>query len=196
MTRIAPLPEEQATPEIRAVYERVVKKYGKLLDPVTVVANHPEIFKAYTKYEAWFEAARRVDEPLKALISLKVASLIGCPFCIDLGSAEASSAGITEDQLRALLAHEDSPLFTAAEKLALDYAVAMTRNPVNVPQSKFTQLSTVLDHVQIIELTAVIAWENYRSRFNHALGIASHGFSDAAICPLRNEGIATREQSS
>jgi AhpD family alkylhydroperoxidase len=196
MTRIAPLPKESATPEIRAVYDQVVKQYGRLLDPATVAANHLEIFKAYTKYEAWFAAAHRVDHKLKVLVTLIVASMIGCPFCIDLGSAEARSAGITEEQLRVLLAHADSSLFTAVERLALDYAVAMTSHPVSVPQSIFTQLTAILDSAQIIELTAVIAWENYRSRFNHALGITAPGFSDGAFCVLRNEGLATHGQSS
>jgi len=54
----------------------------------------------------------------------------------------------------------------------------------------------MLDSAQIIELTAVIAWENYRSRFNHALGIAAHGFSNTAFCILQGERIETRGQSS
>jgi AhpD family alkylhydroperoxidase len=158
------------------------------VDPVTVMANHLEIFRAYTKFEGWFEQARQLDAKLKVLVTLKVAALIECPFCIDLGSAEAHSAGITQGQLRDLVAHADSPLFTAAEKLALDYAVAMTSCPLDVSKSMFAQLAAMLDSVQIIELTATIAWENYRSRFNRSLGIASHGFSEAAFCAIRDEG--------
>ena len=188
MTRITPLPEAKATPEIRAVYEYVIRKYGKLVDPVTVVANHLEIFRAHTKFEGWLAQARQLDDKLKHLVTLKVASLIGCPFCMDLGSAEARSAGITQEQLRDLVAYADSPLFTAAERLSLDYAVAMTSRPVNVSQSVFAQLAEILESIQIIELTATIAWENYRSRFYHALGIASHGFSDAACSFVQNAG--------
>ena len=195
MTRITPLPEEKVTPEIRAVYEHVATKYGKLVDPVTVIANHLEVFRAYTKFEGWFAEARQLDDKLKLLVTLKVASLIGCPFCMDLGSAEASSAGITQDQLRDLVAHADSPLFTATQRLGLDYAVAMTSSPVNVPQSMFAQLAEILDSVQIIELTATIAWENYRSRFYHALGIASHGFSDSACCLVQNAGSSPQARS-
>lgn len=165
------------------------------MDPLSIVANHLEIFRAYTKYERWFAEASHLDDKLKALVTLKVAALIGCPFCIDLGSAEAISAGIAQEQLRDLFAaYEHSRLFTATEKLVLDYAVAMTSRPVVISQSMFAQLAALFDSVQIIELTATVAWENYRSRFNHALGIASHGFSDAAICLLQNEGTPNQGQ--
>ena len=63
------------------------------------------------------------------------------------------------------------------------------------PQSMFAQLAEILDSVQIIELTATIAWENYRSRFYHALGIASHGFSDSACCLVQNAGSSPQARS-
>ncbi len=182
MTRIEGLPDQSVSPDIQAVYDRVKMKYGKLLEPLTVVANHPEIFKAYTSYEGWFGTACRVDPKLKEMANLKVAAIIGCPFCIDLGSAQAKAAGITETQMRALPMYRESGAFSNAEKLVLDYAVAMTRNPVDVADYLFTQLRALFDPIKIVELTAVIAWENYRSRFNHALGMKSHGFSDQTYC--------------
>jgi AhpD family alkylhydroperoxidase len=182
MARIAALPEQSASPEIRAVYDRVKMKFGKLLEPLTVAANHPEIFKAYTSYERWLGTACRVNPKLKELAMLKVATLIGCQFCIDFGSSQAKALGITEAQMRALPVYRESAAFSNAEKLVLDYAVAMTRNPVEVSDSAFSQLQTLFDPIEIVEITAVIAWENYRSRFNHALGMQSHGFSDGAYC--------------
>jgi AhpD family alkylhydroperoxidase len=188
MARIAGLQEQSVSPEIQAVYDRVQTKYGKLLEPLTVTANHPEVFKAYTSYEGWFGTACRVDPKLKELATLKVAAILGCPFCIDLGSAEANAAGITEVQIRTLPLYSESAAFSNTEKLVLDYAVAMTRNPVEVADSLFTQLQVLFDPIQIVEITATIAWENYRSRFNHALGMQSHGFSDRTHCAVPERG--------
>lgn len=182
MSRIAGLPEQSAPPEIRAVYDRVRMKYGKLLEPVTVAANHPEIFRAYMGYEAAFGAASKVDPKLKELAMLKIAAMIGCPFCIDFGSAKAKAPGITEEQMRSLLVYRESAAFSNLEKAVLDYAVAMTQNPVRIDNSGFARLLEFFDSIQIVEISAAIAWENYRSRFNHALGIESHGFSDSAYC--------------
>ncbi|PYV31697.1 MAG: hypothetical protein DMG22_15860 [Acidobacteria bacterium] len=66
----------------------------------------------------------------------------------------------------------------------LDYAVAMTRTPVEVPEELFTRLRREFAEAQLVELTAAIAWENYRARFDHALGVEAQGFSEGASCPL------------
>jgi hypothetical protein len=66
------------------------------------------------------------------------------------------------------------------EKTVLDLATAMTLNPGSMPDDVFSRLQDCFDPVQIIEITAAIALENYRSRFNHALGIESHGFSEGS----------------
>jgi alkylhydroperoxidase family enzyme len=64
------------------------------------------------------------------------------------------------------------------------YAVAMTRTPVEVADDLYGQLRARLDPAQLIELTAAIAWENYRARFNHALELPAQGFAEGAVCAL------------
>ncbi len=103
---------------------------------------------------------------------------------MDIGSAVGREHGVTEEQLRDLPSYEMSAAFTALEKLVLDYAVLMTRTPVDLPGSLFEKLSEHLDRAQLIELTAAIAWENFRARFNHALGIEAQGFSEGAYCAV------------
>jgi AhpD family alkylhydroperoxidase len=191
MPRIEGVSEQSASQDVRVVYERVKSKFGKLLEPVSITAHHPEIFKAYTSYEASFGAASRVDLKLKELATLKVAALIGCPFCIDLGSAEAKRAGISEVQMRDLPLYRQSSAFSDAEKLVLNLATAMTENPVNISETLFTDLQSLLDPPQIVEITAAIAWENYRSRFNHALGIEAHGFSVGNYCAVPESRVAS-----
>jgi len=66
----------------------------------------------------------------------------------------------------------------------LDYAVAMTRTPVDVPQPLFDALRAQLSEPQLVELTAALAWENYRARFNRPFLIGPAGFSAGAFCPL------------
>jgi hypothetical protein len=60
----------------------------------------------------------------------------------------------------------------------------MTATPVDVPEPLFAALGRHLDAAQLVELTAEIAWENYRARFNHALEIGPAGFSAGAYCVL------------
>jgi len=102
-----------------------------------------------------------------------------------MGSAVGRRTGlVTEQQLRELPHYQESSAFSTLEKLVLDYAVGLTRTPVDVSNQLFDSLKSHFDEAQLVELTAAIAWENYRARFNHAFGIESQDFSEGAYCPL------------
>jgi alkylhydroperoxidase family enzyme len=60
----------------------------------------------------------------------------------------------------------------------------MTHTPVEVPDELFQSLRAQFTEAQLVELTATIAWENYRARFNHAFGLEAEGFSEGAYCAL------------
>jgi alkylhydroperoxidase family enzyme len=96
---------------------------------------------------------------------------------------------VTEQQLHDLSDYRESEAFSALEKTALDYAVGMTRTPVDVSDELVAELGKYFDEPQIVELTAQIAWENWRARFNHALGIEAHGFSEGAYCPIPESAL-------
>jgi alkylhydroperoxidase family enzyme len=65
----------------------------------------------------------------------------------------------------------------------------MTTTPVEVPDSLFARMREHFDDRQLVELTAAIAWENYRARFNLAFGCEEEGFSEGAFCPLPARAI-------
>ena len=60
--------------------------------------------------------------------------------------------------------------------MALDYAERLTATPPTVEQALVEQLANHFDPGQIVEMAAIIAWENYRARFNSGLGVEGHGF--------------------
>ncbi|MBI1941765.1 MAG: carboxymuconolactone decarboxylase family protein [Acidobacteria bacterium] len=93
-------------------------------------------------------------------------------------------SGVTEGQLQDLPRYGGSQAFSPLEKLVLDYAVEMTKTPVEVPDALFSELRRHFNEAQLVELTASIAWENYRARFDHAFGIEAQGYSEGAYCPL------------
>ena len=84
-----------------------------------------------------------------------------------------SEAGISDEKIQALDVYSDSSLYDGAEKTALAYADAITRSDQDVDDALFTRLQAFFTEEQIIELTAVIAWENASSKFNRALRVAS-----------------------
>ena len=81
-----------------------------------------------------------------------------------------------EAKLQAAANWRDSALFSVEERLALDYAERMTITGQHVDNTLFARLKERLSEAQIVELTAAIALENFRSKFNPPLGIEAQGF--------------------
>ena len=84
-----------------------------------------------------------------------------------------SELGISTEKLGALHDYAKSPLFNAAERVALEYADAMTDTASDVDDALFARVREHYDEEQIAELTMLIAWENASSRFNRALRVPS-----------------------
>jgi alkylhydroperoxidase family enzyme len=81
-----------------------------------------------------------------------------------------------EAKLQAAASWRDNTLFSEEERLALDYAERITTTGQRVDDALFARLKTRFSEAQIVELTAAIALENFRSKFNPPLGIEAQGF--------------------
>lgn len=90
--------------------------------------------------------------------------------------------------MQALGDYATSPLFSDTEKLVLEYADAITQTPVEVGDALFTKLRAKFADSQLVELTATLAWENYRARFDHAFGIEAEGFAEGSYCAIPVRG--------
>ena len=64
----------------RIVYALTKRKLGRVVTPVTVTAHHPQILWGYGQMEQSLVSSRRVDGLLKDLVTLRTATLVGCPF--------------------------------------------------------------------------------------------------------------------
>ena len=87
-----------------------------------------------------------------------------------------SRNGISTDKIDALYDYAKSPLFSDTEKVALEYADAMTDTHAEVDDELFARLQRHYDDDTIAELTMIISWENASSRFNRAFRIPSQEF--------------------
>ena len=80
--------------------------------------------------------------------------------------------------------YRDSELFSETEKLVLEYADGMTQTPVEVQDALFAKLREKFNDAQLVELTATLAWENYRARFDHAFSVEAEGFTEGSFCAM------------
>ncbi len=84
--------------------------------------------------------------------------------------------GSGEAKLEAATGWRDSALFSDAERVALEYAERMTVTGERVDDALFERLKLHFSEPQLVELTAAVAFENFRSKFNPALGVEAQGF--------------------
>ncbi|PVU81417.1 carboxymuconolactone decarboxylase family protein (plasmid) [Cellulomonas sp. WB94] len=198
MTRLAPVRTATAKGWLRITYwftaraiERLTdRRLEAMIEPIQVYARNPRLLRGYAAIERATAGLHALPKRLRALAELRAATMIACPFCIDLGSQVARRWGLTDEEILALATYRSSPLFSGLEKVVLDYATAMSSTPVVVPDELFTALREHLDDAQLLELTHVIALENHRGRFNLALAIGAAGFSAGAACAVPAPAIS------
>ena len=86
-----------------------------------------------------------------------------------------SELGVPEEKILALYEYAESPLYDEREKAALEYADAITLSDRDVDDELFARVQGFFDEEALVELTAIIAWENSSSKFNRALRVPSQG---------------------
>ena len=84
-----------------------------------------------------------------------------------------SQLGVSDEKIEALPNYATSDLYSQAERVALEFADAMTITGRDVSDELFARLGEFYDEDALVELTATIAWENASSKFNRALRVPS-----------------------
>jgi AhpD family alkylhydroperoxidase len=191
MARIEGVAQDQAGPMLKLVYRFMRKGMknmtgrdaarGTGIEPLEIWAREPKMMRGMGKFQQAVRKAHAVDERTKNLVELKGAQLIGCEFCVDLGSQICRNSGLSDDELLALPRYRQSDLFTDREKTALDYAVAVMRTPVEVTDELFARMKEHFTDEQIVEITALLTVVNL-DRLNAAFGVGSAGFSEGMVC--------------
>ena len=191
MARIHGVSKDQAGPIVKLVYRfmrRGTKKmtgreaaHGSGIEPLEIWARQPKMMSGMGKFQQAVRKGSAVDERLKYLVELKGAQMIGCEFCVDLGSQICRNSGFSDEELLALPFYRESDLFTEREKRALDYTVAVMRTPVEVTDELFARTKEHFTDEQLMEITALLTVVNL-DRLNAAFGIGSAGFSEGMVC--------------
>lgn len=167
---------------LRPFFWNQQRKYGQHLEPARVWASNPRLFMAVASVYGVLDRKKSPIAPeLRSLISIRVSQINGCRFCVDLNSATFIKRSHSEAKCQALEYWKQSPLFSAAEKAALHYAEQMSFSHQQVDEHCFNTLKGYFDEHAIIELTALIAFQNMSSKFNSALDIEPQGFCNTGI---------------
>ncbi|OLB81046.1 MAG: hypothetical protein AUI14_04650 [Actinobacteria bacterium 13_2_20CM_2_71_6] len=186
MPRIPLLTDRQVGWFTRTVVFRAARRrFGEVPEPGRAGAHHPGLMWASGIHELLVErAAHRLDPALRDLVVHRVATVVGCSWCVDFGTMLALRTGLSVQRHRELGRYRESDAFTPADKLALAYADAMTAQPMTVTDELVAALRKEFNDAELMELTYLVALENMRARTNHALGLTAQGYTSGDACPM------------
>lgn len=162
---------------IRLFFWKQKHTYGRVLVPGMLWARSPWVFAAVALfYGALDRRSSPLRPDLRSLITVRVSQINHCAFCVDINSATLEKRGVSAAKIQQLSRWRVSSLFSPEERLALEYAEAMTIARPGVSAELRQRLLRVWDEDFIVELTGLIAFQNLSSKFNAALDVPPQGF--------------------
>ncbi len=165
-------------PMMKFVYAMTRRQFGKVLTPVKVVsARMPLAFGMFSAKISKLDKKLQLPPETMLLIREQVARLNVCLFCMDIGRSFTIKASMNEAKFDALEQYSTNPLFTDAERAALDYVTELTRDK-DVNPATFARLSHYYSERQICEIVWLVASEHFYNMTNIGLNIHSDMLCD------------------
>jgi alkylhydroperoxidase family enzyme len=177
----------------KALSDSMIEQFGVVPEPVEVTWHNPDVAEASMDMGAKVSQWGAADETLKTFAHMAVAARVGCSFCLDINYFQAHNQNLDTVKASQVPRWRESDLFTPLERDVLEYAEAMTSTPPSVTDELSARLLDRLGPAALVELTVIIAFANFSTRSNVALGVESQGFSAACEIPLaaRPEALAS-----
>jgi alkylhydroperoxidase family enzyme len=176
-TFLAPI-EKPNSLMLKMVYGSMRRQFGKVLTPAKVfVARMPLAFGQFYGQIGKLDKKLTLPEETKFLVRERVARINVCEFYIDIGRAFAIKSHMNEAKFDALVDYRTSPLFTDAERAALDYVTELTREKKIDPRT-IERLKKHFSERVICEIVWLVASEHFYNMTNIGLNIHSDMLCD------------------
>jgi uncharacterized peroxidase-related enzyme len=189
--RLAPLPPDATLGREFAAYE---KSLGFVPNSVLIMQRRPKLVRAFAELAAavW-DPESTVDRGFKRLLAHFASRAAGCQYCMAHTAGGALRLGVSEAKLAALWDYRTSPLYSEAERLALDFALAAGAVPNEVSDELFAAMRQHWSEDQMVEIVGVISLFGFLNRWNDTMAtpleaepvevgerfLAKHGWSHA-----------------
>lgn len=171
------LPKKKYSWTIRPLLWLQEKHYGHALNPSLLWGRKPTLFWLVAGFFGFLDRNKSpLDKILRSLVCVRVSQLNDCAFCIDANALKLVERAGSEEKAKALANWKTSELFNEKEKTVFTYVEAMTITGQHVDQTLIDELKQYFDEDALIELTALIAFQNLSAKFNTALDVPEQGF--------------------
>jgi uncharacterized peroxidase-related enzyme len=169
MSRLAPLPPE-TTPELKGHFDFFLGTLGFTPNSVLTMQRKPKLVQAFAQLNAAvMDPAGEVDLGFRRLIGHVASKASGCVYCQAHTLLGAQNFGIDAAKLAAVWDYAHSDLYTPAERVALDFALAAASQPNTVTDELFAQLRAHWSEAQVVEILGVVAMFGFLNRWNDSM---------------------------
>jgi uncharacterized peroxidase-related enzyme len=167
--RLAPL-KPSDRPELKAEFDAAEKRMGFIPNSFLIMARKAKMVKAFQQLSAavW-DPGSKVPLGFKRLLAHVASRSAGCQYCAAHTGEGAIKLGIEQRKLDAVWDYQHSPLFSEAERAALDIAVASGCVPNAVTDEMFNELRKHRTEEQIVEVVGLIATFGFLNRWNDTM---------------------------
>ena len=165
--------EKPQNPAMKLVYAFTRRQFGKVLTPLKVVhARLPFAFTLFSSKISQLDKKLELPRETQFLIREQVARINICLFCMDIGRAFTIKESMNQAKFDSLDDYCNSPLFTEAERAALDYTTELTKTRKVSPET-FARLRRHYSERAICEIVWLVATEHFYNMTNIGLNIHS-----------------------
>jgi uncharacterized peroxidase-related enzyme len=167
---MSPLPEGLHGDELQQAFDQYRKSLGFVPNSMLILQRRPKVVKALAALAAavW-DPDGTVDRGFKRLISHVASRAHGCQYCMAHTAEGALLLGVDPHKLAAVWEYAGSPLYSPAEKVALDFALAAASVPNAVDDALFAQMKAHWTDDQIVEIAAVVSLFGFMNRWNDTM---------------------------
>lgn len=172
MTRVEPLPPD-ANPDLTDTMKVYQNYLGYVPNSVLIMQHRPKLVKALAQMASavWDKETSEVDLGFKRLVAYMASRTHGCNYSMAHAAEAAHRLGVADAKLDAVVDYRSSPLFTAAERVALDFAVAGAAQPNGVTSELFERMKRHWTDAQIVEIAGVVALNGFLNRWNDGMAV-------------------------
>lgn len=169
MARLQPLPRD-AVAELDEDFAFFERTLGFVPNSLLTMARRPSLARGLIALSRGvYDPKGEVDLGLKRLIGHAASMAAGCLYCRAHTGTSAMRHGVSADKLAALPHYRDSPLYSDAERAAIDFAFAAASQPNDVSDALFARLRTHWREGQVVEILGVVALFGFFNRWNDSM---------------------------
>lgn len=172
MPLLKPLPAE-THPELAEDFELFKNILGFVPNSLLTMQRRPAVVSAFGGLtRAVMDPQGEVDAGFKRLIAHFASRAAGCQYCEAHSLVAAGIHGISREKIDALWEYRDSPLYTEAERAALDFALAAGSVPNAVDEEIMAAMKAHWSESQIVEILAAVCLYGFLNRWNDSMATA------------------------